>query len=116
MARYGPKYLFLGSRLSDDTYLLRAILEGLNTWARQWGETLIILDNGSLPGLENEVEDFRYLEHRPIKTWQRPNIVLAFMDTVRQSGTTRDWLLQAEQEGVAAFVISPYRHSTYTHR
>jgi hypothetical protein len=107
---YGPKYLFCGSRLTDDTYLMRALLEGLNTMARQWSETIPILDDGSLPDLEYEVEMFRHLEYRRVKDWVRPNIVIAFMDRLSHNRDTEDLLRVAESEGVPAFIVSRYRH------
>ena len=104
----GPKYLLVGSRLTDDTLLLRALLEGLNTQARVWSETIIILDNGSLQGLEHEVGEFRYLEHRRVKDWVTPNICIAFMDRLSHNRDTEKLLRLAESEGVPAFVIGRY--------
>jgi hypothetical protein len=106
---YGPKYLFCGSRLTDDTLLMRALLEGLNTQGRQWTETIIILDNGSLQGLEHEVDGFRHLEHRRVKDWVRPNIVIAFMDRLSQNRDTEKLLRVADSEGIPAFIVSAYR-------
>jgi hypothetical protein len=68
----------------------------------------VVLDNGSLRDLESEVEPFRHLEHRRIKSWTRPNIVVAFLDDLRQSRATHDWLKMAEAESVPAFVVSTY--------
>lgn len=103
-----PKYLLCGSRLTDDTYLLRVILEGLNTWGRQWSETLIILDDGSLDGLENEVDGFRCLEHRRYKDGAKPNIVIAFMDRLSQNRDTEKLLERVESDGIPAFIVSRY--------
>jgi hypothetical protein len=106
--RYGPRYLLVGSRLTDDTYVLRAVLGGLNGQAREWSETAVILDDGSLQGLEHEVEMFRHLEHRRVKEWDDPNIVLAFIDRLSQNRHTEDVLKRADKEGRPAFIISSY--------
>jgi hypothetical protein len=103
--RYGPSYLLLGSRLTDDTYVLRVILEGLNTWGRQWGETLIILGNGSLRDLEQEVEWYRSLEYRRVDQIGKPNIVIAFMDRMSHNRLTENWLREASRRGIPAFVV-----------
>lgn len=89
--------------------VLRALLEGLSTQARHWGETIVILDNGSLPDLEHEVEASRHLEHRYIKSWTKCNVVLAFMDDLRHNRQTQEWLDQAKGDGIPAFVISTYQ-------
>jgi hypothetical protein len=106
---YGPKYLLVGSRLTDDTLLMRALLEGLNTQGRQWSEIIIILDDGSLQGLEHEVEGFRHLEHRRVRHWVRPNICIAFMDRLSHNRDTEKLLRRAESEGIPAFIVSTYR-------
>jgi hypothetical protein len=106
--RYGPKYLLIGTSLYTDTLVLRALLEGLSTQGRHWGETITILDNGSLPGLEHEVEPFKFLEHRHVKSWAQCNIVLAFMDDLRHNRQTQEWLDRAKGDGIPAFVISTY--------
>jgi hypothetical protein len=108
--RYGPRYLFAGSHLTDDTLVLRAILTGLNSQSREWQETIIILDDGTIQGLEDEVSSFRYLEHRHVKDWEksRPNIVVAFMDRLSQNRETEKTLILAESQGIPAFVISRY--------
>jgi hypothetical protein len=103
--RYGPKYLLTGSRLTDDTYLLRALLNGLNSWGREWGETLVVLDNGSLDGLENEVEAFRCLEHRKVDGVGNPNMVIAFMDRMSESRKTEEQLRDAASRSIPVFVI-----------
>jgi hypothetical protein len=103
--REGPQYLFCGSRLTDDTYVLRLLLEGLNTWARQWQETITVQDNGTLEGLEFEVEQFRYLAHRRVEKWSDPNVVFAFMDRMSHNRGTERLLQRAETEGRAWFVI-----------
>jgi hypothetical protein len=110
LTRYGPKYLFCGSHLTDDTYILRCLLEGLNTQGRQWSETIIILDNGSLQGLEHEVVGFRHLEHRRVKDLGSPNIVIAFMDRLSHNRDTEKLLERAETQGIPAFVVSTYGH------
>jgi|SRR5215467_522106 len=102
----GPQYLLCGSRLTSDTLVLRLLLEGLNTWARQWSETITIQDDGSLEGLEHEVEMFRHLQHRRVKGWSHPNVVLAFMDRLQQSRATHGTLEVAKSHGVPAFIIS----------
>lgn len=104
--RYGPKYLFLGSRLDDDTFILRAILSGLNAQAREWSETIVIMDNGTVPGLDYEVEQYRWLEHRPTKSWERANIVIAFMDNMRHCRENEDWLRKAKEAGIPTFIVS----------
>lgn len=106
----GPQYAFVGSRLTDDTLVLRMMLEGLNTQARQWSETITILDNGSLEGLEYEVEQFKHLAHA---SWQAsdplvPNIVVAFMDRMSHNRDTERLLAAATSEGVPVFVVSNY--------
>lgn len=107
----GPKYLFCGSRLTDDTYILRCILEGLNTQGRQWSETLTILDDGSLQDLGEEVSFFRHLERRHVSGLEiRPNIVIAFMDRLSQNRDTEKLLRLAESQGIPAFVVSTYGH------
>ena len=102
----GPQYLFCGSRLTDDTHVMRLLLEGLNTWSRQWSETITIQDNGSLEGLENEVSMFKYLQHRVVNRWEDPNIVIAFMDRPHHNRSTEQTLREATEAGRPAFVIS----------
>lgn len=106
----GPTYLFCGSSLTDDMQLLRALLEGLNTQARQWSEVITILNDGSLPGLEGEVEDYRYLQHRRMKAvWDTPpNIVIAFMDRLSHNRNTEELLRHAVNEAIPTYVISRY--------
>lgn len=109
--RYGPRYLISGSSLTDDKQLLRALLEGLNTQARQWSETITVLDDGSLQGLENEVAEFRHLAHRRFhEGWitTPPNIVVAFMDRLSQNRDTEQLLKRADSAGIPAYVISRY--------
>lgn len=101
----GPQYLFCGSRLTDDTFVLRLMLEGLNTWSRQWSETITIQDNGTLEGLEFEVEQFKYLQHRRVDGWEDPNIVIAFMDRMSHNRATERLLAVAEENLRPWFVI-----------
>jgi hypothetical protein len=103
--RHGPQYLFCGSRLTDDTLVLRILLEGLNTQARHWGEVITVQDNGTLEGLELEVESFRYLAHRQVDDWEDPNIVIAFMDRMSHNRATERLLAVAEKNGRPWFVI-----------
>jgi glycogen synthase len=105
---YGPKYFLCGSSLTDDKQLLRAILEGLNTQARQWSETIVILDNGSLRGLEHEIEEFRHLEYRRVLILGEPNIVIAFMDRLSHNRDIEKTLELAETAGIPTYVISRY--------
>lgn len=104
----GPSYLFCGSRLTDDTFLMRILLEGLNTQARHWGETIVIQDDGSLEGLAFEVEQFRYLAHRRVEEWEDPNIVVAFMDRLSMNRGTERLLRHSETEHRPAFIVSSY--------
>jgi hypothetical protein len=105
----GPKYLFCGSRLTDDTLLLRLLLEGLDHWAFQWSEIITILDDGSLQGLEGEVAEFRHLTHRRAYLGETvTNIVIAFMDRLSQNRDTEETLRLAESEGIPAFIISRF--------
>lgn len=109
--RRGPRYLFCGSRLTSDTLLLRLMLEGLNTQARHWQETITILDSGTVEGLEFEVGQFKHLEHAPWDHWDdqaRPNIVIAFMDRLSQNRGTERLLELAATQGVGAFVVSSF--------
>ena len=108
MTRPGPQYLFCGSRLTDDKVILRLMLEGLNTQARQWGETITIQDDGSLEGLEFEVETFKYLAHRPVSRWADPNVVIAFMDRLSMNRGTERLLAVAEKERRAVVIVSNY--------
>jgi hypothetical protein len=108
MTNYGPRYLFLGSCLDEDTYVLRLCLTGLNAMAREWSETIIILDNGTLPFLEHEVESFRHLEWRRVKSWTKCNIVLCFMDSLRHARENQIWLDRAQEEGVMAYLVQTY--------
>jgi hypothetical protein len=101
----GPKYLFIGSRLTSDTFVLRILLEGLNTQARHWGEVITIQDNGSLDGLEHEVEGFKYLHHRRVDEWSDPNIVIAFMDRLSHNRDSERLLAVAEENRRPWFVI-----------
>ena len=107
MSRKGPEYLFCGSRLTDDTFVMRILLEGLNTQARQWTETITIQDDGSLEGLEYEVSMFKYLAYRRIPggSWADPNVVLAFVDRMTHNRATERLLQQAEREKRPWFVI-----------
>jgi len=84
------------------------ILEGLNTQARHWSETITIQDDGSLNGLEFEVEQFKYLKHRPVDGWEDPNIVLCFMDHLSQNRASERLLSVAATEHRPAFIISTY--------
>ena len=106
MSFRGPQYLFCGSRLTDDTFVLRILLEGLNTQARHWQEIITIQDDGSLEGLENEVSSFKYLQHRVAVDWEDPNIVIAFMDRPHHNRSTEQTLREATEAGRPAFVIS----------
>jgi hypothetical protein len=106
--RNGPTYLLIGTKLYTDTLVLRAVLEGLSTQARHWGETIVILGNESLPGLDHEVEAFKYLAYQYVKSWPKCNIVIAFMDDLRHNRQTQEWLEQAKGDGIPAFVISTY--------
>ena len=102
----GPSYLLLGSRLTDDTYMLRVVLEGLNTYGRQWKETLTILDNGSLGNLKNEVDQYRMLEHKKTDVIGKPNIVIAFQDRAHHNRTTENWVAEARRRGIPTFIVS----------
>ena len=104
------KYLFCGSVLTDDYNVLRIFLEGLNTWGRVWRENVVVLDDGSLPGLEGEVAEFRHLEHRHVDGWadRHPNIVIAFMDRLSHNRETEQLLRRAESAGIPAYVIGRY--------
>lgn len=104
MAR-GPQYLFIGSRLSGDALVLRALLEGLNTQGRHWNEVITIQDDGSLEGLEHEVEGFKYLEHRRVYSWQDPNIVIAFQDRMSHNRRTQRTLAEAQENHRPWFII-----------
>jgi hypothetical protein len=104
----GPQYLFCGSRLTDDTFIMRILLEGLNTQARHWGEVITIQDDGSLDGLEHEVGQFRHLAHRQVEEWTDPNIVVAFMDRLSMNRGTERLLAQAEAGRRPAFIVSNY--------
>lgn len=106
----GPEYLFCGSRLTSDTLVLRMMLEGLNTWARQWSETITILDDESLDGLEHEVDQFKHLAHSSWKPTDPvvPNIVVAFIDRLSQNRATEQLLAAAASEGVPAFIVMGY--------
>lgn len=101
----GPQYLLCGSRLTSDTLLLRVILEGLNTQARHWGETIIIQDDGSLVDLQFEVEQFKYLRHRRVYEWRDPNIVIAFMDRMSHNRATERLLAVADENGRPWYVV-----------
>jgi hypothetical protein len=101
----GPQYLFCGSRLTSDTFVLRILLEGLNTQARHWQEVITIQDDGSLEGLEHEVEQFKYLEHRVVDGWEDPNVVVAFMDRLSHNRDTQWTLRLAAEQGRPWFVI-----------
>lgn len=103
--RTGPQYLFIGSRLTSDTFVLRLFLEGLNTWSRQWQETIVIQDNGSLEGLEFEVEQFKYLQHRRVDGWEDPNIVVCFQDRMSHNRASERLLAVAQENGRPWFVI-----------
>jgi hypothetical protein len=101
----GPQYLFCGSHLTDDTFVLRLMLEGLNTWARQWGEVITIQDNGTLENLEDEVAQFRYLQHRVVDGWADPNVVLCFMDRMSHNRGSERLLAVAAENSRPWFVI-----------
>jgi hypothetical protein len=104
----GPRYLFLGTPLDTDLYMPRLVLESLNTWARQWNEELTILDNGTMPGLEHEVDHFKYLTRRQVRSWTRANIVFAFMDRLEHDRHVQDWLNQASWAGIPVYWVSTY--------
>jgi hypothetical protein len=110
---YGPRYLILGSCLDDDTYVLRLTLAGLNAMAREWGEIITILDNGTFPGLEHEVESFRHLERQRVKSWAKCNVVLCFMDSLRHARENQLWLDRAKEEGVMSYVIQTYASQSW---
>lgn len=105
----GPRYHICGSRLTGDTLVLRAILEGLNTQARQWSETITICDDGSLQGLEHEVDDFKHLERRRVSEWDGKAVILAFMDRLTHNGGTEMLLIAADRSNHPAFIISTYQ-------
>jgi hypothetical protein len=105
----GPQYLFCGSRLTDDTFVLRLMLEGLNTWARQWGETITIQGNDSLTDLEYEVEQFKHLQYRQVDEWSDPNIVICFMDRMSDNRTSERLLAAADEHGRPWFIVSGER-------
>jgi hypothetical protein len=84
------------------------ILEGLNTQARQWSETITIQDDSTLEGLEFEVEQFRHLAHRHVAKWEDPNIVIAFMDRLSHNRGTEYILALAQKERRPAFIVSTY--------
>jgi hypothetical protein len=86
--------------------MLRAILAGLNAQAREWSETTVILDNGTLPNLEDEVENYRHLEYRRVREWTKANILMAFVDDMRHCRGNEEWLKQAKAAGIPTFVIS----------
>jgi len=100
--------LLAGSRQGHDTLILRALLEGLNTQGRQWNETIVICDDGSLEGLEHEVSDFKYLEHQRVKDWPEPNIVICFMDRLSHNRASERLLSVAATKGVPAFLVTNY--------
>lgn len=106
--RYGPRYLLIGSRLVDDTYMLRTFLNGLNSYGREWSETLIIEGNGSVEDLDLEVEPFRHLEYRKVTEIHTPNMVIAFLDHLRQNRQTDEWLQKAVSAGIPTFVVGSY--------
>lgn len=105
MTRRGPQYLICGSRLSCDTLVLRAMLEGLNTQGRHWGEVIVIQDDGSLRDLEHEVDGFKYLEHRRVDGWEDPNVVLCFMDRMSHNRASEQLLETAKAHHRPWFVI-----------
>lgn len=107
----GPRFLFTGSGLTDDTYVMRAVLEGLNTQARQWSETVVIEDDGMLKDLEFEVEQFRHLRYRRVDRWTDPNIVLCFMDRLSHNRDSERTLAYAEAHGRPSYIISRYSDS-----
>jgi len=101
----GPTYLFCGSRLTDDTFIMRILLEGLNTQARQWQETITIQDDGTLEGLDYEVSMFKYLAYHRVKEWSDPNVVIAFMDRLSHNRATERTLEAASQHQRPWFVV-----------
>jgi|SRR6516164_9046647 hypothetical protein len=101
----GPQYLFCGSRLTSDTLILRLLLTGLNSQAREWSEVITIQDNGTLEGLEHEVSMFRHLKHQEVGEWSDPNVVLCFMDRMSMNRGTERLLQRAETEKRPWFVI-----------
>ena len=96
--------------MTDDTLILRAILDGLNTQGRQWGETITIFDAGSLDGLEREVEDHKYLRYVGPKGWGggRPNIAIGFIDRMSMNRDTERLLALLTDEGVPTFIVRSY--------
>jgi hypothetical protein len=107
----GPQYLFCGSRLSEDRLILRAILDGLNTQGRQWNEIITIQDDGSLWNLENEVEDHKYLQLWRVHKWSDPNIVICFIDQLRQNRAAEQTMQTARANKRPVFVVSSYEGS-----
>jgi hypothetical protein len=105
----GPQYLFCGSRLTDDTLVLRILLEGLNTQARQWSETITIQHDGSLKDLQFEVEMFKHLRYRHVEGWEDPNVVIAFMDRLSHNRGTGRILDIADEHGRPWFIVSGER-------
>jgi hypothetical protein len=88
-------------------------LEGLNTQGRQWTETITILDDGSLQGLEGEVEPFRHLEHHRVEGRTKANIVVAFIDRLSHNRATEKTLRVAESQGIPAFIVSRYNAQNF---
>lgn len=101
----GPQYLLIGSRLTGDTLMLRLILEGLNTQARHWQEVITVQDNGSLEGLDYEVEQFKYLKHRLVDEWEDPNVVICFQDRMSHNRASERWLAVADENKRPWFIV-----------
>lgn len=109
MPGQGPKYRICGSRLTGDTLILRAILTGLNSQAREWQEVITIQDDGTLEGLEHEVDGFKHLQRRRVEGWSDPNVIIAFMDRLSHNQDTAQLLIAADSHSRPAFVVSTYQ-------
>ena len=97
--RSGPTYLLIAS---DDRTMMRLVLTGLNSWGREWDETIFIEGDEEVG---NEVGSFKHLQHRLVAGVVNPNVVIAFEDD--------PMVTQAQRRGIPTYVFRPappYKH------
>jgi hypothetical protein len=108
LVRYGPTYLLIGSSKWSDMVIVRLVLTGLNSWGREWGETIVVEGNDTLANLDKEVEEFRWLEHRLVDELGTPNIVLAFVESRGYNPEVPQWLDKAKQRGIPTYMFGEW--------
>jgi hypothetical protein len=96
-------YLFLGTERWTDMVLVRALLQGFNSWGRQWNEINTIQGNGSLAHLEDEVSVFHCLKYQEVTKLRDPNVVIGFMEPAGNDNGVAYWLDEAYERQIPCY-------------